>query len=1483
MCLDTDTTCTYPAEKCRYVPLVPKTLALNPASVRATAAKLVAAIQQVATATTPTDTLQRHLQVAMTSSNDVFSDTVNLFWAAVVTGTKPKTLKAVPNFCNTPKFNPADGTLTAAWQANPCCNPLLAAFVCCVPQNVPNGVINVITGIQPAVVNAYCPLQSDLMLAFLNGAYVGLSTAQNAANALDVSIGNTTWTALDIISTTCQTNIPNAASVTCAVDSDCAAAVCSQSKCNVDPTTLVGACTVPWDDMIGCTVECFANNMDPLLLRYVKQDWGLTSASTATDFKNAFIATATNVECAGPKARMADIGATQRVYSCNSTCQLATMCDDASYMSYLRNTRDQSTPLDFTVPATCTANGGRATCTSYGANGACVARSCTFDSISSPCRSQSACINQCQLPLTAGGCAVVGGTWFTDATNTGQCCPPDAYFYAASGATAALCTYQTPNTPKLAYQVTDPICCAASNGTWFMRPDGTSACCFGRIITIQNGGVNQPACQTTVAGWDVASCLATCAQQHGAGCAACKRQSAAATCCGYALQTANQTACLAYQTCNNNKLTNAQCTDATPFCAQCNGNVCAPKTQPPTCLYAVSNAAACTAAGGTWDSAARQCAALATTTFTATDCVRSDICPNVADTSGYTVVPLYPRRPTTCLYGCYLPTVNQTTCVANHDYMWAPTYANGNGICVAQRNKVRTATACTAIAGIFRGATVNYFPGAFVTQDACAQGGCVGAPFADGWSSAQCTSSSFASCSMACSFCTSTTAPFAVNGASGCFSSDATYCNSVNTASTPCLVVDATSATACAALTSTTWQSCSQFGASSTCTDATSSVATALQCVWTTARCPTQATCVAQGTCNDGNDNVRSVCADAGWTYGDTCTATAVVTVTDTSTNATTTTLQSKVCRACSTVNGVCVASMSASSPPCPQGQTHPMGCRVYGVADNATCTGQGSTWYTRATSQAQCLAATTCRGPRPGQLSKQSAAECAKCGGTIAPLYKWTPGVWSGPTVQPYTWMASGAQLISVNQWKTTISSVKLSAALVRPMARYMSNVRAQEALLLYNAMTDVLATLACACGASASASCFGGVPTGSLVAQTPVFCGLNASVTTGFASAVITSTCPANATTTNATTTSSRRRLDDDATASSDTATIAWTAFPLGTTSSPVVRSLADRSFVASFTSFPLTPLCTTSQLSPLVVVSTQGVAIGQLLGPGQSFTVTSGSVSSVQLCLSLSTNVFSWDSLFDTLDVATYQGGVFTPLRLASSAFLSSSSDMLCFMATQNATAYFPIKRASTFNIGTVACGAACGATTSVCAYNATLQATQCLCRCGYSGLTCTTGCLNGCSNQGTCGSNNVCTCNTGFGGDDCSQSTSPACPTGAFSAVPCAGNGVCNAGTCSCNANFGGAACDQSVAGGSPSTTTVVVTPSGGTTPSGTPSPPSPAPTPPPPGGSNGGSPTPTPTPTPTPSPTKSTAARPSFEWTIVDVICAVLSAAILFDL
>ncbi|KAF0696234.1 hypothetical protein As57867_012944, partial [Aphanomyces stellatus] len=293
MCLDTDTTCTYPAEKCRYVPLVPKTLALNPASVRATAAKLVAAIQQVATATTPTDTLQRHLQVAMTSSNDVFSDTVNLFWAAVVTGTKPKTLKAVPNFCNTPKFNPADGTLTAAWQANPCCNPLLAAFVCCVPQNVPNGVINVITGIQPAVVNAYCPLQSDLMLAFLNGAYVGLSTAQNAANALDVSIGNTTWTALDIISTTCQTNIPNAASVTCAVDSDCAAAVCSQSKCNVDPTTLVGACTVPWDDMIGCTVECFANNMDPLLLRYVKQDWGLTSASTATDFKNAFIATAT--------------------------------------------------------------------------------------------------------------------------------------------------------------------------------------------------------------------------------------------------------------------------------------------------------------------------------------------------------------------------------------------------------------------------------------------------------------------------------------------------------------------------------------------------------------------------------------------------------------------------------------------------------------------------------------------------------------------------------------------------------------------------------------------------------------------------------------------------------------------------------------------------------------------------------------------------------------------------------------------------------------------------------------------------------------------------------------------------------------------------------------------------------------------------------------------------------------------------------------
>jgi len=62
-----------------------------------------------------------------------------------------------------------------------------------------------------------------------------------------------------------------------------------------------------------------------------------------------------------------------------------------------------------------------------------------------------------------------------------------------------------------------------------------------------------------------------------------------------------------------------------------------------------------------------------------------------------------------------------------------------------------------------------------------------------------------------------------------------------------------------------------------------------------------------------------------------------------------------------------------------------------------------------------------------------------------------------------------------------------------------------------------------------------------------------------------------------------------------------------------------------------------------------------------------------------------------------------------------------------------------------------------------------------------------CPNGCSKHGTC-TDNVCKCEVGFGGADCSVETT-ACPGN------CMGNGVCLNQTCYCFPGFGGAACNQ----------------------------------------------------------------------------------------
>ncbi|RHY33452.1 hypothetical protein DYB25_007892 [Aphanomyces astaci] len=874
------TTRLYPVDKCRYVPLSPKNLTLDAVSIQQTSTSVVANIQKISSATTTVDTMQGFLHVAMAASTEVFSDTLSLFWAAVATGTQSKVLKNVANYCGVRQFLSNSNPM---WLSNPCCNSALADFMCCMPQNVPDGAIPVLSGIQKDVVRANCPLNADSMLSFLNGAYVGLTSVQAAVNSLNaLALQSDVHGTVESLQRDCQTALLNASATSCQSDNDCTA--CQYSQCQIDPTTLAGKCTVPWNNMIDCTVECITESMDPLLLRYLKEDWNLTGVNTSQDLANAFTRYTADMGCTGPMATASDIGKTSSLFVCNSTCQVANMCEDKDYQWFLRDGLNNPL-LDFGVAATCTGNGGRRVCSGYDATGTCQTYQCTFDTIQSGCKDESQCVAQCQLPLTAGGCKVANGRWYADATGIGRCCPPDAYFYAGNQTTTAVCTYQLPNAPALAYQLRDPLCCAANNGTWFMVDDSTGSCCFGRIITIQNAGVNQLACQTAITGWDVATCVGACVTSFESSCTACQTKSALAECCGIQTSSANQTACLSKKSCNNLRLPNGNCNDSTPFCAKCTGQNCISVTQPPTCLIEVSTASDCTTAGGTWSAASKQCLAVSGSNVAASDCfVRPDLCPSVTNfTSFYTVVPLYPRRITRCLFGCYLPSLSKTTCTANTKYMWDTTHGNGSGICVGRRNTIKTLASCTTEGGVYLNATKSYFPGAFTTQAQCDQGGCIGSPSNDGWSSAQCLNTSFGSCDSQCNVCTTQTQPFAQQSLGGCFSSDATYCTSVNAASTP-------------------------YTSTSTCSNTTDPYASTLKCLWAAQPCPTRSLCLAQGKCDDF-DNMRQQCLDAGWTYGDTCFAFVVSNVSST--------IQTKACNNCNRTNGVCVAPVTSLTP-CP-------------------------------------------------------------------------------------------------------------------------------------------------------------------------------------------------------------------------------------------------------------------------------------------------------------------------------------------------------------------------------------------------------------------------------------------------------------------------------------------------------------------------------------------------------------------------------------
>ncbi|CAK4133280.1 unnamed protein product [Aphanomyces euteiches] len=1432
--------CTYKVDHCRRVPLVNHTIAVDPVQYAASAADLVSMAANIDNATSWGELVGNTVKVAVQAAGESIADPLDLFWSLVVKGKQTVYLKNVPNYCQHDYWNDTSyTTVNPKWTADPCCNWNMRQYYCCAPQDIPNGEIDVVVDTNDVAISTYCPGVGAQVRDVLQSTMKALSRASSCSDELDKSTGFDSWQAMAKVSSTCSDKIYKASDKTCKKDSDCT--VCSQSTCYKQQGKSSGTCTVPWDDIEGCTLECYQNTMDSDLLRYLYDQWGLSVTASVADKKAKFTEMMAEPTCSGQRMYESDIGRNGWTWQTNMTCLQQNFCDDWDYQSYLQYTtyQDSWTWLNFQDNETCIAYNGTYDCAYTMNDGTCYYYTCTFPNVQGPCKAVSQCYDKCQLPYTADGCASLNGTWYLDTYGSGRCCPLDAYFNVSG--TNSICSYAPPNSPS-AGSITEETCCAAAGGKWWTFTNWfgskTGSCCFGKLVpyTDPTTGDTTFNCHQDFQYWDTSPCYEECNAKQ-ADCNQCRLDNQA--CSGYVHTYANKTACLSYKQCNQAQYNEDDCAGLVgdqPFCSVCWGQWCYNIGQPAACTYYIWDSSSCASANGEWDWNTYRCYVNGTRNNGTVDpwsCFSpgASVCPNPLNTSSNygpdDVVPMFSFTDVRCDAGCYLTSVNSTSC-ANDSYwsiQWKPSYANGSGACSIDSWEI-SSDECANLGGVYVATTLAYNDGQWNTQDKCAQGYCQGGLGWDGWSRQQCESSTKFQCDHQCEQCTTWSWPYYNQDGGGCFSNNATFCDSLGSSSTPCLVSQYTSSAECAKNNQTLWKTCSSYNATA-CGNTSDPFISLMNCQLGWDQCSTQESCEAQGECNDW-DSTRQQCNDNGWAYGDTCYASGTVNTFDNSTNSTTSLYYYAYCNSCSYEYGVCIKERPPEG--CLDNMWHTLGCRVDGVHNKANCDAYGKSsntttlWKTKAQTKADCESVQTCDEPGWYGVNYKSEAECAKCGGSGKSFYTWTSGVWSRPTVMNLTWMANGTQLIPVNQWKMAVSDWKVNDQLTLPLVRKMANAKKTQTLLTYNAFSSSLGVIACACGGNPdnASSCFDQTG-GSVEGITDAFCGSSAPINAGCGKAVVKKDCSSF------NSTQSRRLTGGKVVGSSDKLSITTTYYSAG----PYAGTYE-----------PFCDATSRKLLNTLAVKNSQGVVYGQLMGDGKGLKATS-SFGSISLCLDLSLDIRTIPDRFPTPDVASLVNNAFVPLYVTSFATLNSKQ--MCFDATQSGI-YFPIYRLNLTQtaVNQLTCSQSCVTANSICVASATSSSTSCVCNCGFSGATCSVGCVNNCNSKGLC-NNNVCVCNKGWTGVDCSEYD---CPTGS-NGKRCSGNGAClSNATCACNANYKSADCSQIA---SLSTGKIITLPKGlgpaktPTTPSKS-SPATPKPT---------SSPTPQPTNAPTPSPSKST--------------------------
>lgn len=1328
-----DDQCNLKVDHCRSVGMVPMKLDVDFDEFVDTGEEVLQKVQDISLAKSWEDLVQNFIRVSAAASSQAYDNTVELFNRLVNKGKAVKYLKNVPDYCDERYYLP-DNTRNPAWSADPCCNWELRRYQCCAPKDIPNGEIDVVESINRAQISTYCQNSTSEVENLLQDLLVGLNAAEQCSATLEESVSSNAYDEMYKVKDTCQNKIYQAGDQECEKDSDCSH--CSQSECVIQSGDK-GTCSTPWGDVASCMLECFSAEMDQELVRYLKEDWNVSATASEEVFKEEFIEHMTEPACTGPRAWESDIGRNGFFWECNTTCTRDNICDDYDYQNYLQDVEQGSSNMynhiNFQDQDTCENYGGQLEC-QYEYNGECRQYACTFPHIQGACKEENKCYNTCGKVYQQTGCEEVNGTWIGDSN---LCCPPGAHVYYSQRQGRTICS-RVPEGKPASHELQNQACCTAENGTWTVIND-QGQCCLGEWKFNTYGGQNHAYCEEQINHFDTTECYNECNNLRKE-CRTCRK--GREKCCGNVYKQANETACLSYKQCTNQRLQESECNDPKPFCAKCYGKYCYENGQDATCTYSdFYSKPLCENGGGVWDQDIYRCLVPGANTTSMWDCLTPGptICPSKDYNAFYSddEVPKYSWRNVDCRKGCYLPSTDQSSCSGNGK-RWVEHYANGTGVCYINQYRIQTKAECDVLSGTYVANTIAYNGGRFSTKEQCDEGQCRGSLGYGGWSREQCESSLKYSCLESCEECITYDYRFREQGYGACFSSNSTTCAGIG--ATPCIVDTETAAT-CNSTNplQVEWKSCTDFATSDQCGAQNNQYAQELNCQWSYVQCSTKEKCEAKGQCDDW-DNQRQECSDQGWAHGDTCYANVETRTVDATTNATVSTYESASCQRCQYLSGVCVEPRSNEG--CGDGKWHRLGCKVYGIHTKTACDAYSNgEWHERATTKEQCELVKACKEPGRFGTSELSESECVKCDGELVPMYKWRGGAWTKPRINELSWQEQGSVMASVNEFKPSIADYRVKRELVRPLVKRFANTKKTQALQTFNVFSEALKSLACACGTGGPENCFNAL-NGSVSGESKGFCGLETPITAGCGTAVVRKPCPEG----------SRRRLAEDD--GNETVSITWKHYSVG---------------VYGKCYEPFSSSDDRQQINPLAVTNENKVSFGQLIGNGKGLG-TSGEFTSVDTCFDIRDDIRDWG--FDTVDIAwKTESGAFVSMQISD--WISLTTKQACISINADGV-YFPIRRIneSEETIAALQSSIACNADTSILMYNATTSSYSCLCQCGYSGETCSEGCLNNCSNNGTCNAG-TCECVPERTGKDCGEYN---CPVG-LENKRCSGQGLC----------------------------------------------------------------------------------------------------------